>query len=94
MILDLWKKIRKIDFQYISKIVFVQHYLKRSYGKGYLGGTHFSTSYNMVKSLSNPCTIDLIVTNEHKSSQNMFGVSSGSQDFLKMAITSIKTTFV
>ena len=50
---------------------------------------HFPTCF---KSLDNPSTIDLIITNHKSSFQNTISVSTGLSDFHKMVITSMKTT--
>ena len=45
------------------------------------------------KSLINPSTVDLFLTNSPKSFQNTCAVSTGISDFHKMVITVMKTTF-
>ena len=51
---------------------------------------HFPTCS---KSLDNPSTIDLIITNQKTIFQDTIGLSTGLSDFNKMVITSIETTF-
>ena len=45
------------------------------------------------KSVENPSSIDLIITNKHQSFQNTTSFSTGLSDFHKLVITSMKTTF-
>ena len=45
------------------------------------------------KSLNNPTTIDLFLTNSKKSFQNTCSISTGISDFHNMVITVLKTTF-
>ena len=46
------------------------------------------------KSINNPSCIDLILTNDSKSFQNTYTVSTGLSDFHKMSLSVIKTKFV
>ena len=44
------------------------------------------------KSVENPSSIDLIITNKHQSFQNTTSFSTGLSDFHKLVVTSMKTT--